>query len=466
MLSRRELLRPIIAAPFIIGARKSKAAYFFKGSSPPANDLTETALAALPNNVWSADQIASGNHVSDLNFGGNLTVNKGVGNVFAFSGGCYASGQKKYMLPGTGGHSDSCNTGIATLDLTSLRWSVTEPSAQYNTAGSADPSNPCTTSEPTYKPWPNINGNRAPMSGHRYAIPIWMPEIGYGFSYGQWSYKTAGTNNGYGLFNAAGQYDQTKLFSNGPNGSFGSVPTALWVPGRKVIWMANSGDGYESAEFDPLVGTLKRPCNFEYKSPYAIPDLLLQGPPVLIPDPKNAGDQAVVFWANNYDYGSEAIFYCPKVGSGATGTVSSAIAFGGPVPAALSTGTANYDNHMSSWFDFGGNYKPGSTKILVWDWKGGSTAAASLTGLYLLDTLTWTWTGPLSGSAGPFASRWSAISNGGNNPGSAYGFRCVFVMTDYISVGNYVPIGLIQPDNSTSATCGQLYFYKIPWSAL
>lgn len=186
----------------------------------------------------------------------------------------------------------------------------------------------------------------------------------------------------------------------------------------------------------------------------------------LIPDPNHSGDEALVSWGYNFFVGSEKVAYIPKVGSGATGQTSSAITFGGTVPSALSVGNAAFTYHNSVFFDYAGNYKSGSTKILVWDWNGASTAVASLTGLYLLDISTWTWTGPLTRSAGPFASRWATIYNSGINPGASYGFRNVFVITDYIVEGSYIPIGVVQPDNTGLTTAGQLYFYKIPWSAL
>lgn len=440
LIQRRRLIKAVVTAPFVIGIGKSRALPLRDSVSPV--DKTASTLASLADSTWSPNQIALGNLVTDLNFGGNMSI----GNVFAYSGGCYLPGRKKYMLPGTGGHNDSPNTGIATLDLLSLTWSVTEPSAQYHTGGVADPGNPCTNEEKTYKSWPNINGQRAPMAGHRYSTPNWMPEIGYGYSYGQWSYNIGTRNHGYYLFNASGRHDQTKGFSSGFGGT--NTLTTIWVPRRKVLWCATSG-GLNSYEMDPLIGTVTRPCNFSSNQVY--PDIGLQGPPCLIPDPNNAGDQAVVFWTYNYYAGAEKIFYCPKVGSGAVGQKSSAILFNGAVPSALSVGTRAFVYHNSCWFDFAGNYKLGSTKILVWDW------ASALTGLYLLDTATWTWSGPLAGSAAPF----SGTGFVGN-----VGFKLIFVLTDYVVRGSYIPVGVIKPVAGYGQTGGHFSLYKIPWSAV
>lgn len=447
-LSRRHVITAAIAAPFVIGSRRASA-FPSQPYSTTNADLTSAALAGLANGTWSADQISSGNHVNNLKFGGNLNAD----DVFSYSGGCYLPGQKKYMLPGTGGHSGSPNTGIATLDFPSLTWSITEPSSNYVTTGVADPGNPCNNSEKVFKSYPNIYGRRAPMAGHRYSIPVWMPEIGYGYGYGQWSYNTGLPNQGYYLFNSAGQWDQTKGFSTGATGgSYINTLTSLWVSSRKVLWVGSGTSGLlQSSEFDPLVGAVRHPCDFSHNAVY--PDIGLQGPCVLIPDPNNPGDQAVVYWAYEHYSSAENIFYAPKVGSGATGQVSTKLAFGGAVPPGISvpyvSGSASH--HNSSWFDFAGNYKSGSTKILVWDWNNAST------GLYLLDTSTWTWAGPLSGSA--FRFSWSSSLNG------AYGFKCIFVMTDYVSRGSHLPIGLVEPGSDLTTT-GGLYFYKIPWSAL
>ena len=460
LLSRRRILQSAIAAPFIISPRRASA-FLLRGGAAIPTDLTAAALASLANSTWSSDQIASGNHINDLNFGGNLSIQ----DVLGFSGGCYLGGQKKFVLPGTGGHDGSPNTGIATLNLPTTSWSVTEPSATYHTDGVADPSNPCTNSETSFKSWPNVNGDRAPMAGHRYSAPIWMPEISYGFSYGEHSYNSgANGDRGYYLFNSSGQHDQTKGFSGNFIGGSATMTTA-WIAGRKRLWGVTSGST-STVEIDPLTGTstLTNHCNIVNAGQ---PDMGDQPMFCLIPDPNNAGDLALVCWSYNFFVGSEKVVYIPKVGSGAIGQTSSAIAFGGSVPAALSVGNAAFTYHDSVFFDFAGNYKSGSTKILVWDWKGGSTAATSLTGLYLLDTSNWTWSGPLTGSPGPFASRWSTLTGQlGFSAGAAYGFRHVFVMTDYIATGSYLPIGLIQPDSTSTATAGQLYFYKIPWSAL
>lgn len=438
-LTRRTVLSGAIAAPMILKYNKSLAVPFHGSGTAPNNDLVSSTLAGLALSTWSGDLVPSGFHISDINTSGPL----GGGNVFAYSGGCYMGGQKKWCLPGGGGHADSPNTGIAMLDMTTGKWTATEASAIYHTDGIADPGNPCVNTETSFKSWPNGAGQRAPMAGHRYAAPIWMPEIGYGFSYGQYSYNTATGNLGYGLFNSSGQHDQTKLFFGGLNG--GTMST-VWLPGRNRLWCANGGTGTQTQEMNPqTAGNYANPCRFDINSIY--PDLNLQGPLALIPDPNNGGDQAVVGWAYNFSAGGEKIFYCPKVGSGATSQVSSAISFGGAVPTALSVGNGSGVYHNSSWTDYAGNYKTGSTKILVWDW--GASPSLTMTGLYLLDTSTWTFTGPFLASGLPMTTG-----------SQSSGFRNFFVLTDYVSVGSYLPVGLVNWNN------GELYICKLPWTSI
>ena len=89
------------------------------------------------------------------------------------------------------------------------------------------------------------------------------------------------------------------------------------------------------------------------------------------------------------------------------------------------------------------------------DWgKGSSSTPLAGTGIYPLDISGWnsdgaSWGAAWPGSAMPFTCN-----------GQATGFTCVFVLDDYVSVGNYLPIGMIQPSN------GQFRVYKRPWNAL
>lgn len=446
-VQRRRIIAGAIAAPFVLLRRSSAA---FDSRAPTDGDLTASVLANLPENLWSSDQIVTGNHVTDLKFGGN----PGGGNIFAYSGGCYMSGQKKYALPGGGGHADSPNTGIAMLDFRSLQWSVTELSAIYRTNGVADPRNPCTNGESRYKSWPNANGQRAPMAGHRYSAPTWMPELGYGYSYGSYSYNSGTGCGGYYLFNSAGHHDQSKGFKSGAAG--GTLST-YWLRRVRKLWYTNAGNS-RAAHFDPLAGGASTIVTHRFDINDCYPDLYLQGPGVLIPDPHDAKDLAFVYWDafGSASPSGERICCAPKVGSGAIGQVSYPIRFQNAVPPGLTRRVNN--DHNSVWFDFTGNYKRGSKKILVWDWGSSSDsvhADRAGTGLYLLDTSSWRWSGPLPGSTQPFKGIL----------GGSYGFKLIFIMSDYVVHGTYIPVGLIQPAPYLAST-GQVFFYKIPWSAV
>jgi hypothetical protein len=468
LIPRRTLLQAAaLATPFI---SKQADAFVPLGASatPGFSDRAAIILASLGSNTWSNDIVLPGNHTVDVIPAANNSTRRYSGDhfnwgaspnfpgpesaKFAFSSGCYMNGQKKYALPGTGGHTDWSGSEIAWLDFATAKWVLTEQSCLWGTTGIADPSNPTIESDTTYKPYPNPAGRRSHGPLHTYSGCTWCPEISVGFSQGGACWNTGGGTFGAYMWDVNGRWNQSLVYAGTGNGCNGQVPRGIdletqWISALRKLWSGYSASLTGCASlFDPLTGTTTNTCSLAATNGVSGDNHDACCPGTIIPDPGNPGDTAHVFWANDND----SIFIVPKVGSGAMGQASSRIIPAGwpsGVPAALRFGQGpGGTRHGSGWFDFAGNYKPGSKKILVWDWFGG-------TGLYLLDYTTWTFTGPLSGSAMPYTP-------GGTNSTTSAGGKLIFVATDYMSVANYLPIGLIQSGN------GQCYFYKIPWAML
>jgi hypothetical protein len=284
-----------------------------------------------------------------------------------------------------------------------------------------------------------------------------MPEIGYGYNYGSGAYLNGQYHdNGYYLFDSHGVNDQTKGFSSGADA--GTINTH-WIGGLRKIWWLYYAS-LKAWNFDPLVGGSTKTATHDLVKNYVLPDILYGGPGCLIPDPNDPGDSAYVMWQDGGMSlpGGPGVCYLPKVGSGATGQISSRISGLSNVPSNIAW--KQKGSQLSTWFDYAGNYKSGSTRILTWPWactSDGLHGDLQGDGIRLLDTSNWTYASdPLPNSAPPLTSI-----------ASANGLRNIFVLADYVSHGNYLPVCVIGciPDAVTSAV-GQVWIYKIPWMNL
>ncbi len=473
-------LRRLIAAALLLAVTPAHALLQHGNPSqpPPANDVTATALAGLQNCTdtsvvcWSSDLVPTGFHVTDVGTFPTLmpgdpgplpTETDGLPGIFAFSSGDFITGQKAFINAGGGGHSDWSGDANFRLDFTTGKWSQAEPPSRWVSTGVADSGSPCTYGETSYKPYPNVNGHRGKGASHTYSTNLYFPALNQVVAQGAGTTPTAqGVQCRIMVDGTTGLNVQATLTGasiTGLTGSLVLIPSGFTQTAAAGKAFVIGGTAALSVgNWDPNTGVSTTTHRGDINNVYS--DVGLQGPGVIIPDPNNAGDCAYVFWTYNFFANGEKVAYFPKVCSGTTGQASSAISFGGTVPAALSVSNSAFTYHNAVWFDWAGNYKAGSTKILVWDWgkpiaNGGNSL---MTGLYLLDTATWTFTGPfLVGSTGlPYTL---ASPTGSGDSGGA-GFRLIMVGKDWVSAGNYLPIILINPRN------GQYYVARLPWSFL
>lgn len=463
LIPRRSILKAAAAAPLILASRKAEAVLHHGSVTPAAitNDITAQTLATLADLTWSSDLVPNGFHSSDViqpinapNFqypDGTVGLPPTGSDYWTFSGGCYLPGLRAFMLPGSGGHGDWLGNQILRFDVTTGKWTRTEDSSRFSNLA-VDPGNPTTTTETTWHQWPNAAGRRGPPTRHVYGTPEYCPSANVVINGGGGSVPTGGGTFGYYCIDpVSGQWIQNLGFANG---MAGATLMTHWLPSVNKLFLYSGGTSVPNQigfQVDPLTSVQATTHRGDVNGAY--PACQVAGPGCLIPDPNNPGFQAVVFFTYTfYSPGNaQGVCYFPKVDIAVPNgqLLTSIISFGNSVPAALFQGTGASIAYTCAWVAFMGNYKTGSTKILVFDWGFSGTSTFS-TGLYLLDTNGWTWSGPLSGSAINLPDQAGHPSNH---------FKNVFVLSEYVT-SSYVPIGVIQPQN------GQYRVFRIPTSLL
>ncbi len=455
-----------------------------------SGDYTAQVLATLAPSTWSGDIVAPGAHLSDvlsLQYtppGESPACAPGYSSssYFPFSSGVYCYGKKRYFFANEGAHVDWDGSGVGYFDFTTGKWVQTETPTQYG-------HNP---SDLTYVPscsgvspwgigaynggawpaesslawycWPTQTpGQASPHFGayvaHTYAMTEWCPDINLIHRASKGGFSDAAMNQGIWTINPdTGLWGQSPLqiLLNGsgipgsPTLAYSSNGINIWIPETKLLFSATgylAGAGYF---YDPIARTsvqshITNPSGSPYNYSADVGQVGTVGGGCVIDDPFNPGHRAFVFFTylGNYKppFPPADVISCYRLVDVTTGLphYCAPINFGASVPSALTS-----PSHNNIWFE-GAKYKSGSTKIIVFDYYG--------TGFWLLDTVTWTFSGPIANSGIP--AGWTTGQ-----------YRLIQPMDDYQDA-NYIPFCFInQAVGSPSPRGGGVALYKFPLSLL
>lgn len=457
-----------------------------------SGDHTARVLAALAPGTWSSDIVVPGFHRQDVEVnswappGQACAPGQSGSTYFAFSSGIYCHGKKRYFFANEGAHVDYDGSGVGYFDFTTGKWVQTETPTRYghNPAdtiymGSCQGVSPWgagaynggawpAESTSAWFCWPNSLGHFGAYTAHTYALTEWCPEANLIHRFAKGGFSDGTMNQGIwtidpdtGLW---GQNPKQQYLNGG--GAPGSVAIAdsigwcIWVPEVQQLWNGREG-AFGANTYDPVARTGRQTFSSSLRIDRGYREADFEfGLGCTIADPYNPGHRAIVYFHKMHTdrpYPTfEGIVCYPMVDvlpapgvhrdvipinfadGSPTGTV--------PPPLQHDTRALGYGSakHDSVWFE-GAKFKPGSTKIIIWHW---------MTGFWLLDTVTWTFSGPV-------ASPPSWVS-----PGQIITLRMIQPMADY-ATSDYVPFMIVHPSiNSTNPKGSGVFLYKFPTSLL
>lgn len=317
---------------------------------------------------------------------GQSSVSVSSENPFSYGSGVYVPAKKKYYFTG-GGHDDWLGSEIGAFYLLTLAWARTDESAKIHYSVE-DSSVPFQSSDSLgRKAWRNPSGRFAPISCHMYGGMAYLPSIDKIHVAGAAPYNSGmGGPGGTTFIDAAtGQWDESGAYAGSEttvNNMSSVIPSvqvvnASLTPTGQVltdcVFYAAYGMAPSSAMIDPINKTKYAHSNY-----YGAGQVGTSAGCV-VPDPLNAGRKAYIAESTSTTC---AVF--PRVDQ----VRSDGVALGN-IESLTYANASPLGAGGNSRLIYMGDYIPGNTKI---------AAFKSGLGLYVLDTATWLWSGPVAGS--------------------------------------------------------------------